>query len=94
MALIYAVLAIIAYIFMGLFSAGFVDIDPSCSSDVAIFWGIVILWPLCYIATILLIICAAPIRFGKKIGNRYRSAVERILEKSINVEVQEKEKEL
>lgn len=86
MTLIYAVLAILAYIFIGLFSAGFVGIDPFNSSEVGIFWGIVMLWPLFYIAMVLVIVCAAPIRFGKRIGNKYRPGIEKILDKSVNME--------
>lgn len=86
MTAIYIALAIVGYIFVGLFSAGFMGVDPDDSSEVAIFWGIVMLWPLCYIAVVLVIVCAAPIRFGKKIGNKCRPGIEKILEKSINRE--------
>lgn len=86
MTAIYIALAIVGYIFVGLFSAGFMGIDPDDSSEVPIFWGIVMLWPLCCIAVALIIVCAAPIRFGKKIGDKCRPGIEKILEKSINRE--------
>lgn len=92
MTAVYALLAIFGYVFVGLFSAGFIDIDPSNSSEVCMFWGAVMLWPIVYIATVIVIVGAAPIRFGKTIGNKYRPGIEKILEKSINLDVLEKEK--
>lgn len=92
MTAVYAVLAVLGYVFIGLFSAGFIDIYPSNSSEVCMFWGAVMLWPIVYIATAVIIIGAAPIRLGKTIGNKYRPGLEKILEKSVGLEVLEKEK--
>jgi hypothetical protein len=84
MSVICIILAMVSYIFIGLFTCGFLDIDPSASAQSGMFVGVVMFWPLVYIAAILIVIFATPIRFGKRVGDKYLDTIGDLISKSIN----------
>ena len=73
--MIYIILGIIVYLFIGFFTVGFLDIDLLDDLDRGVFWVTALLWPLLYAALLVVSVFAIPVRFGRRVGNRFRDRV-------------------
>lgn len=61
------------YIMIGLVICGFVDLD--FCMDLPIFLATTVLWPLCIVLFICIMVCAGPVRLGKKLASKYYNPV-------------------
>lgn len=73
--MVYIILGIIAYLFVGFFTVGFIDIRLLDDIDRGAFWLTILFWPLEYAALLVISVFAIPVRFGRRAGNRFRDRV-------------------
>lgn len=80
--MIWFIIGLVLYVAIGLFICGFMDVSVDTDSDV--FYPIVGLWPIVIVGSLIVIIGQVPIRLGKKLGDKYLSVVESMLQKLLN----------
>jgi hypothetical protein len=76
------IVAVVLYIMIGLFVAGFLDIDVG--TDGMAFFLAVTMWSLFIVAAGLIVISAPPIRLGKKLGAKYLKSIGGFFDKLLN----------
>lgn len=78
-------LAIIAYLAIGCFIAGFVNLDPSGGSiDFMSFAGMLLFWPLVITVLVAFVVFGGPLLLGRKLGARYLERCENFFSKIID----------
>lgn len=82
-----AALVVIAYLAIGCFIAGFIDVDPRESNEFMLFVGTLLLWPAGIIALVCIVVFGVPIFLGRKIGAKYLPPCAKFIGKIIDREV-------
>lgn len=70
----YIICGLVLYVWIGFFINGF--LDNSISKDTGFFYATTVFWPLFILAFVLIVVCKFPIRCGKKLGDKYRDAID------------------
>lgn len=79
--------AVIVYLVIGCFFAGFLDLDPKESGEFMLFAGTVFLWPVAIGTLIVVVVFGYPMILGRKLGARYLERCEEFFDKLIDREV-------
>ena len=80
-------LAIIAYLIIGCFIAGFANLDPLTSQEFMPFMGMLLLWPTLVVVTICFVVFGGVIYLGRKVGARYLGPFRKFMGKIMDPEV-------
>lgn len=81
-------LAIIAYLAIGCFIAGFINVDPRNSGEFMPFCGTLFLWPVAITIMVAFVVFGYPVLLGKKLGVKYLERFENFFDKIIDGEVE------
>ena len=79
--------AIVAYLVIGFFISGFINVDPRDPGEFMPFAGVLLLWPVVIVGLVVIIAFGCPMLLGKKLGARYLERCEKFFDKIINGEV-------